>query len=163
MLVGPSRNSSGVGRTLVALALVGLLAAGGCAGSPTSRTSWSDTAEQAVGQLVSGLGTAKVVLEANTAARLTHAYAVGTLTDALETADKEVGAFDVVQPPDDLHPLADRITRELYDAALLLREVRTEVTSPDLTRDAAQELLDRVEDALDSLDTLSATVSEVRR
>jgi hypothetical protein len=139
------------------LALV-VAALAGCAGSPSSTSAWSDTADKTIGQAVSGLGTAQVVLKAYPEGRLTHAYAVGTLTDAVEVTAREVSAFDTVQPPDRLHPLNHKVDDALHRAVELLSVVRTEYSSPALGDDEAHQLLEQVEAALKELDALTRTV-----
>src|SRR4051794_33343744 len=89
---GTTMAVRGAPRLAVALALVGVLVVGlsGCVGSPTSRSAWSETADGAIGQVVSGLGTVRVVLETYPEQRLTRSYAIGTLSDVVATTDKEV-------------------------------------------------------------------------
>jgi hypothetical protein len=146
-------------RTLRSLLVIGLLVGlTGCTGSPSSTSAWSDKTDKTIGQAVSSLGTARVVLEADRQHHVTHSYAVGALTDAVEVADKEVGKYDAMQPPDGRHRLAHHVVAELHEAVRLLGEIRTAYASPGTDDAQGAELLTRIKDTLDRLDTLTTTV-----
>jgi len=145
-------------RVLTAVLVTVLVAAlTGCTGSAASTSAWADQSDKAMGQAVSSLGTAQVVLDTGRN-RLTHAYAVGALADAVEVADKQVATYDELQPPDDLHQLAREVVSSLHDAVELLVAVRTAYSSPGLADDQASALRDRVGAELERLDTLATAV-----
>jgi len=138
------------------LAPLFLLAA--CTGSPSSTSSWQSTSDRALGTLISGLGTARIVLVQDRQDDVFHSYAVVTVTDAIETSSKEISSYLVVQPPDALHGAQAEVARALQDAAALLAEVRVTLASPGPTRSEYQRLITAIDDMSDQLDHLDSTV-----
>jgi len=145
-------------RRTAALVSAAVLLASACTGSPTSAPQWSESAENAIGQTVSGVGTAAVVVSSAGAGRLTRAYAIGSLTDALGTVQKEIDGFASVQPPDALQPLARRVLERLHAALRLLVQTRTRFESPGLAAAATQGSLAELGATLRDLGSLSAEV-----
>jgi hypothetical protein len=140
--------------TCVTLAMVA-----GCTGEPSSTSAWQSSSDRAIGELISGLGTARVVLEEESQGDLQHSYAVVTVTDAIETSSRELSSYLVGQPPDGLHRANDEVARSLHEAMRLLVEVRVELASPGVTRSSAQDLTDRIDAMRKQLDQLESNVT----
>jgi Fe-S cluster biogenesis protein NfuA len=140
----------------VALVLVG--ACSGCTGSPASTSSWQSSSDRAIGELISGLGTARIVVEQERRNRLPHTYSTQAVTDAIETSSREISSYIVGQPPDALHRANQTVTLALHDAEALLVEVRVAVASPGLTPSSAHALLTRIDAMRDQLDSLDKAV-----
>jgi hypothetical protein len=141
---------------VVLVALLGL--ATGCTGSPASTSAWQGTSDRTIGTLIAALGTARIVVREVAQDDVQHSYAVVTVTDVIETSSKELSGYQVGQPPDRLHRAHDEVVRTLQGALALLVEVRVELGSPGLTRDAARRLLDEIDVARDQLDELDSAV-----
>jgi hypothetical protein len=137
--------------------VAGLVAACGT-GAPASTSAWQSSADRALGQALSGLGTARVALRLEAADRAPHAYTVVTVTDAIDTTGKEVSGFQVAQPPDGLHAANKVVGQALDDAVSLLVDVRIALASPGVDAAGAQELIDRLDALRKKLDDLDSTV-----
>ncbi|MFL6107856.1 MAG: hypothetical protein ACJ72L_12905 [Marmoricola sp.] len=140
------------------IAVVALLLTG-CVGAPLSDAAWSEKADRALGAATTGVGTAQVVLDGVSHDKLTHAYAVVALTDALEATEKQVDGFTVAQPPDGGHARATRVVAELHRALALLVEVRTTCASPGLTTATTSALTAAVKSELVRLDKARAAAT----
>jgi hypothetical protein len=133
---------------------------GACTGSPSSTSAWQSSSDRALGTAISGLGTARVVVEAEARDDLPHTYAVMTATDAVDTSTKEVATYLVAQPPDRLHRAQHEVSRALQDAVALLAEVRVQLASPGLSRTSARHLVDAIDAMRERLDRLDRAVQE---
>jgi hypothetical protein len=136
------------------LAVLGLLATA-CTGQPTSTSSWQSSTDRTLGSVISGLGTARIAVTAESQDDVPHTYAVVTVTDAIDTSTKEVASYLVGQPPDRLHRAHAEVTRALQDGISLLVDVRVALASPGLSASDAKRLvdeIDRMHDRLDGLD-----------
>lgn len=136
---------------------VALLAVG-CAGTPSSTSAWQGSSDRALGELISGLGTARLVVVAESRDRMPHTYSVTALTDAVDSGNREISGYVLGQPPDDLHLAQEAVTTALEDAADLLVEVRVEVSSPGVDHGAARRLVERIDAMRDRLDQLDTSV-----
>jgi hypothetical protein len=132
----------------------------GCTGSPSSTSAWQSSTDRTLGQVIAGLGTARIVLVEEAQDDLPHSYAVVTVTDAIDTSTKEVATYLVGQPPDQLHRANAEVTRALQAAVALLVDVRVAVASPGLTPASAMGLLDAVDAMRDRLDELTTAVEK---
>ena len=106
-----------------------LLPLAACVGTPTGESSWRESADVAIGGAISGLGTARLVLESDERDGISHSYAVVTLTDVVESTEKETARFALLQPPDDLHDLSADVVRALSQATRTLVRIRTAFAS----------------------------------
>jgi hypothetical protein len=150
------RRLRAAGKVLVPVLITCLTT--GCTGSPSSTSSWQSASDRALGAAISGLGTARLVVVQHGRGHLPHSYAVVAVTDAVDTASKEVASYVVGQPPDRLHAAGDVVTRALQDAIALLVEVRVALASPGVDPAAARRLVDRIDAARKELDRLDSTV-----
>jgi hypothetical protein len=140
-----------------------LLAAGlsGCmSGRPASTSAWQSASDRALGEAISGLGTARVVVEQEQRNRVLHSYAVVTVTDAIETSGREIAGYQVQQPPDALHRANAVVGDALDEASSLLVEIRVTLASPGLTKATATRLLDEIDSLRDELDQLDSAVMD---
>jgi hypothetical protein len=137
--------------------LLSVAALAGCGtGAPASTSAWEGSADRALGQALSGLGTARLALQVESRDRAPHAFAVVTATDAIETTSKEVSGFQVAQPPDRLHRANKAVGDALDDAVSLMVDVRVALASPGIDRAGARELtarIDALRKKIDHLDT----------
>jgi hypothetical protein len=133
--------------------LLSLLAA--CTGQPSSTSAWQSSTDRTLGSVISGLGTARIAVTAESKDDVPHTYAVVTVTDAIDTSSKEVASYLVGQPPDRLHRAHAEVTRALQDGISLLVDVRVALASPGLSESDARRLvkeIDAMHDRLDGLD-----------
>ena len=145
-------------RALGAVALLAALTAGCTTGQPASHSAWQSSSHRALGQAISGLGTARVALQVESADRAPHTYTVVTATDAIESTDKEVSGYQVAQPPDDLHHANKVVGQALDDAVSLLVDVRVALASPGIDAAGARALIDRIDAERKKLDDLDKAV-----
>jgi hypothetical protein len=110
--------------------------------------------------VIAGLGTARIAVREDSQDDLPHAYAVVTVTDAIDTSTKEVASYLVSQPPDRLHAAHHEVTAALQAGVALLDDVRVSLASPGLNGAAAQELLDAIDAMRDRLDKLDSAVEK---
>ena len=146
---------------LVVLALVATSSA--CTGSPASTSSWQSSSDRAIGELISGLGTARIVVVQERRDRLPHPYSTQTVTDVIETSSREISSYLVGQPPDDLHAANQAVTLALHEAESLLVEVRVAIASPGLNGSSADDLVARIDAMRDRLDRLDQAVMKSPR
>jgi hypothetical protein len=146
---------------LVALAIVA--ACCGCTGRPASTSAWQSSADRAIGELISGLGTARIVVVQERRNRLPHTYSTQTVTDAIETGSRQISSYLVGQPPDALHAANQAVTVALNEAESLLVEVRVAIASPGLSRSSAADLVTRIDAMRDRLDGLDQAVMKSPR
>jgi hypothetical protein len=139
--------------------LAAVALAGCTTGKPASTSSWQGSSDRTLGQAISGLGTARLVVEQEAGNHLLHTYAVVTATDAIETTSKEISSYLVGQPPDNLHAANQVVTTALQDAASLLVEVRVALASPGLTHAAGRALVKKIDAMRDRLDKLDSGVT----
>lgn len=145
----------------IALLLLVVALCGACttrAGAPTGESAWREQADKTLGAALTGLGTARVVLENAPRGRLPHPYAVVTLHDAITGLEKESGSFLTGQPPDDLHADNQRVVDALGRARTLLVRVSTALASPGLDEQGAAPLLTAVKDEYDAVEELRTEV-----
>jgi hypothetical protein len=155
---GSTRARAIVALFVAALASPALVAC--TTGQPSSESSWQSASDRAIGAAISGLGTARIVIEQERRDRLPHAYAVETVTDALESSSREISSYQVGQPPDTLHRANAAVDDALGEASSLLVDVRVAVASPGLTETSAHRLLTRIDALRDELDRLDDAVME---
>ncbi len=130
--------------------------AAACTGHPTGTSAWQSSSDRTLGSVISGLGTARLVVHEQAQDDLQHTYAVVSITDAIDTSSKVIASYVVRQPPDDLHRAHGEVTRALQDGLALLVDVRVALASPGLTGSDASRLvkqLDAMRDRLDKLDS----------
>jgi hypothetical protein len=159
--MGPPNLGSTCARVVVAVVLAasGANALTGCTtGQPSSTSAWQSASDRALGEVISGLGTARIVIEQEQRDRLPHAYAVETVTDTIESSGLEISSYQVAQPPDDLHRANAEVGDALDEASSLLVEIRVAIASPGLTAVSADRLLDRIDALRDELDQLDKAV-----
>lgn len=148
-------------RTLVAAAVLGgcIAPLAGCTtGHPSSTSAWQSASDRALGEVISGLGTARIVVEQEQHNRLPHTYAVEAVTDSIENSGREISSYQVAQPPDDLHRANAAVGDALDEASSLLVDVRVAIASPGLTTESARNLLDRIDALRKELDELDSAV-----
>jgi hypothetical protein len=143
---------------LLTVLLVSGAAAGCATGRPSSTSSWQSSSHRALGEAISGLGTARLVIQQELHARLPHTYAVVAVTDAIEASGKEISGYQVEQPPDGLHRASATVGDALDDASSLLVDVRVALASPGLTTESGRRLIDRIDALRDELDQLDRSV-----
>ncbi|HET6168137.1 MAG TPA: hypothetical protein VFE07_14995 [Marmoricola sp.] len=131
-----------------------------CTGQPSSTSAWQSSSDRTLGSVISGLGTARVVVREESQHDLPHTYAVVAVTDVIDTSSKEVSSFIVGQPPDRLHRAHAAVTRALQDGIALLVDVRTALASPGLSGPDAQRLTKELDAMRDRLDTLDSQVTK---
>jgi hypothetical protein len=130
----------------------------GCTGTPASVSSWQSSSDRAIGEALSGLGTSRLAIDLDTDDRAPHSYVVVTVTDAIESASKEVSSFQVAQPPDSLHRANKVVGEALDDAVSLMVDVRVAIASPGLDPATARVLLHRIDTLRKKLDRLDSAV-----
>ena len=115
-------RSAGLRRAAAGVVLAGVagLAAGCGTGAPSSTSAWQGSTDRTLGAAISGLGVARVVVEREARDDLPHAYAVVSVTDAIETSSKEIGSYVVAQPPDRLHRANQAVVVALQDSQWML-------------------------------------------
>jgi hypothetical protein len=155
------------GRWRLLLPVTGMLVllwlAAACTGQPSSTSAWQSSSDQTLGTVISGLGTARIVVTEESQGDLPHTYAVVAVTDAIDTSSKEVSSFLVGQPPDGLHQAHAAVTRALQDGIALLVDVRVALASPGLSRTDAERLTRAIDAMHDRLDQLDGTVMKAPR
>ena len=150
-------------RVVVATVLVasGAAALTGCTtGQPSSTSAWQSASDRALGEVISGLGTARIVIEQEQRNRLPHAYAVETVTDTIDSSGLEISSYQVAQPPAGLHRANAVVGDALDEATSLLVEIRVAIASPGLTAVSADRFLDRIDILRDDLVQLDKAVME---
>lgn len=158
---GYIRAVDGVRKVSLAASGVALAAAtlAGCGtGAPASTSAWQGSADRALGQALSGLGTARLAIKVESENREPHTAAVVTATDAIDTTGKEVSGFQVEQPPDPLHQANKVVGDALDEAVSLLVDVRIALASPGLDRTSARALMSRIDALRKKIDDLDAKV-----
>jgi hypothetical protein len=113
-----------------------------------------------LGTALSGLGTARIVVEQERKDGLFHSYAVVAATDAIETTGREISSYQVAQPPDALHEASKVVGDALDEATSLLVDIRVALASPGLTAQSAKHLLDRIDALRGELDKLDDAVKK---
>jgi len=131
-----------------------------CTGSPASTSSWQSSSDRTIGTLISGLGTARIVVLQERRNRLPHTYSTQAVTDAIETSSREISSYVVGQPPDTLHAANQAVTVALHDAESLLVDVRVAIASPGLSGSSAKDLVAQIDAMRDRLDRLDKAVME---
>jgi hypothetical protein len=139
-------------------AVLAVVLAAGCTGSPTSTSSWQSSSDRALGEAISGLGTTRLAVEQEVRNRVPHSYAVTTINDAIESADKEVSSYSLAQPPDRLHRANQVVSQALDDAVSLMVDARVELASPGLDHAEAGSLLKQIDALRQRLDDLDSKV-----
>jgi hypothetical protein len=139
------------------LTVLGLLASA-CTGHPAGTSAWQSSTDRTLGSVISGLGTARVVVIEESQDDLPHAYAVVAVTDVIDTGSKEVSSFLVSQPPDRLHRAHAEVTRALQDGIALLVDVRVALASPGVSATDAARLVDEIDAMHARLDKLDDAV-----
>ncbi len=143
------------GSTL-ALVLLSILCAAGCAPGTPDEDSWRDDATRAVSDVLSAVQTAQLAMAQSQRGRLPHAYLQTVLVDAERTGGMAAEKLSSVQPPDiERHRSAD-VTDRLDQATGLVTDARVAVVAgdeaqyADLVRELrrAAEELTRLESAL---------------
>lgn len=142
------------------MTLAVLAVAAGCTGSPSSTSSWQSSTDRTLGTVISGLGTARIVVREESQNDLPHSYAVVSVTDAIDTSAKEVSSYLASQPPDRLHRAHAEVTRAMQDGIALLVDVRVSLASPGLTPTEAKQLTSAIDTMRDRLDKLDGDVME---
>jgi hypothetical protein len=153
------RQGSRSRRTLTLLLVVAPLLVA-CTGKPAGTSAWQSSTDRVLGTAIAGLGTARLVVQAEVRGDLPHTYAVVTATDAIDTSTKEVATYVVGQPPDRLHRAHREVSHALQDAVALMVEVRVALASPGVTRAAARQLVDAIDAMRHRLDDLDTAVQE---
>jgi len=153
-------RSTAAGRApwLVVLVVVAMCSA--CAGRPASTSAWQSSSDRTIGTLISGLGTARIVVLQERRNRLPHTYSTQAVTDAIETSSREVSTYVVGQPPDALHAANQAVTVALHDAESLLVDVRVAIASPGLSGSSAKDLVAQIDAMRDRLDRLDKAVMQ---
>jgi hypothetical protein len=157
------RGGSKASARAACVVLAAGLVAGCGTGAPASTSSWQSAADRALGQAISGLGTARVALRLEADDRAPHDYTVVTVTDAIDTSGKEVSSFQVAQPPDGLHKANQVVGQALDDAVSLLVDVRIALASPGIDAAGAKKLIDRLDALRKKLDDLDSKVQSSPR
>ncbi|HEX2896192.1 MAG TPA: hypothetical protein VHO29_19470 [Marmoricola sp.] len=147
-----------VGLRAFCILLTAVTLAGCGTGAPSSTSSWQGSADRALGQALSGLGTARLAVRVESEDREPHTAAVVTATDAIDTTGKEVSGFQVEQPPDSLHRANKVVGDALDEAVSLLVDVRIALASPGIDRSAARDLTDRIDALRKKIDHLDTQV-----
>lgn len=145
-------------RHVASVSLLAALAAGCVTGKPASVSSWQSASDRALGQAISGLGTARVALRVEARDHAPHTYTVVTVTDAIEATGKEASSHDVAQPPDALHDADKVVGQALDDAVSLLVDVRVALASPGVDGAAISKLIDRIDAQRKKLEALDKAV-----
>jgi hypothetical protein len=154
---GASRRARALEFAVLGAFVCGALA--GCTtGQPSSTSAWQSASDRALGEVISGLGTARIVVEQEQRNRLPHTYSVEAVTDTIETSGREISSYQVGQPPDRLHRANAVVGDALDEASSLLVEVRVAIASPELTSESAHQLLERIDALRDELDQLDSAV-----
>ena len=139
------------------VAAVLLLALTGCAPGTPDEDSWRYDARRAVGDVVSAVQTARLVLTQSQEDRVHHAYLQTVLVDAERLGGLAAGTLSSVQPPDVEHRRSSDVGDKLEQATGLLTDARIAVVAHDTDEYAdlvmqlertAEELLD-LESALE--------------
>jgi hypothetical protein len=146
-------------RLLAACAVFSTITVTGCTGKPASVASWQSSSDRAIGEALSGLGTARLAIKLETRDRAPHTYTVVTVTDAIESSSKEVSSYQVAQPPDSLHRANKVVGQALDDAVSLMVDVRVALASPGLTAASARGLVARIDALRKKLDDLDSAVT----
>jgi len=155
------RGESRRARVLVAVLLVALGdgTLGGCVtGKPSSVSSWQSSSHRAIGEAISALSTARVVIEQERGNRMPHTYSVVAVTDVIETSGKEISSYERAQPPDELHEANATVGDALDKASSILVDVRVTLASPGLTAESARQLISKIDAMREQLDQLDGTV-----
>ena len=116
------------------LGLVLLVALSGCglrAGTSESESAWRTKADQTLGTALSSLGTAELLLDSRAKGRLTRAYVVVAMRDAVKAVSKENEKFLLVQPPAAVGHDSDRTVSELERAASVLQHASVAISGGD--------------------------------
>jgi hypothetical protein len=144
--------------TCASVLVLAALLTGCTTGQPTSTSGWQSETDRVLGTALSGLGTARIVVEQEQRDGVFHSYAVVAATDAIETTGKEISSYQVAQPPDQLHQANKVVGDALDKATSLLVDVRVALASPGLTAQSASHLLDRIDAVRRELNKLDDAV-----
>jgi hypothetical protein len=143
---------------VVLVVLAGTVLEGCTTGRPSSTSAWQSASDRALGEAISGLGTARVVVDQERRNRVPHTYAVEAVTDTIETSGREISSYQIQQPPDALHRANAAVGDALDEASSLLVEIRVTLASPGLTKASSQRLLEEIDTLRDELDQLDTAV-----
>jgi hypothetical protein len=108
----------------VAFAAALLLAVTGCAPGTPDEDSWRYDARRAVGDVVSSVQTARLVLTQSQEGRVHHAYLQSVLVDAERLAGMAAQTLSAVQPPDVERRRSSDVDDQLEQATGLLTDAR---------------------------------------
>jgi hypothetical protein len=148
---GLVRVLSGVVAAVLVLALVG------CAPGTPDEDSWRDDATRAVGDVVTAVQTARLVLTQSQEGRVHHAYLQNLLVDAERNAGMAAETLSSVQPPDVERRRASDVTDRLDQATGLLTDARIAVVAHDAGEYA--HLIGQLERTADDLLGLEAALA----
>ena len=115
----------------VALAMVVVVTLVGCAPGTPDEDSWRDDATRAVGDVVSAVQTARLVLSQSQQGRVHHAYLQSVLVDAERTGGLAAETLSSVQPPDVELRRSSDVNDQLEKATGLLTDARIAVVAHD--------------------------------
>jgi hypothetical protein len=106
-----------------------LLALTGCAPGTPDEDSWRYDARRAVGDVVSAVQTARLVLTQSQEGRVHHAYVQNLLVDAERLGGMAAETLSSVQPPDVEHRRSSDVDDQLERATGLLTDARIAVVA----------------------------------
>jgi hypothetical protein len=108
-----------------------LLALTGCAPGTPDEDSWRYDARRAVGDVVSAVQTARLVLTESQQGHVHHAYLQIVLVDAERTGGLAAQTLSSVQPPDVEHRRSSDVSDQLEQATGLLTDARIAAVAHD--------------------------------
>ena len=109
---------------VAALVAALILAVTGCAPGTPDEDSWRYDARRAVGDVVSAVQTARLVLMQSQEGRVHHAYLQNVLVDAERTGGLAAETLSSVQPPEVEHRRSSDVNDQLEKATGLLTDAR---------------------------------------
>jgi hypothetical protein len=141
-----------------------LIAVTGCAPGTPDEDSWRYDATRAVGDVVSSVQTARLVLTQSQEDRVYHAYLQSVLVDAERTGGLAAETLSSVQPPDVEHERSSEVNDELEKANGLLTDARIAAVAHQAGEyaDLVTELEQTAEDLLDLESALEHPPEEAR-
>jgi hypothetical protein len=140
---------------LAALVATLLLAVTGCAPGTPDEDSWRYDARRAVGDVVSSVQTARLVLTQSQEGRVHHAYLQNVLVDSERTGGLAAETLSSVQPPDVERQRSSDVNDQLEMATGLLTDARIAAVAHD-TGEYAGLVTELEQTAKDLLDLESA-------
>jgi hypothetical protein len=141
-----------------------LLAVAGCAPGTPDEDSWRYDARRAVGDVVSAVQTARLVLMQSEEGRVHHAYLQNVLVDAERTGGLAAETLSSVQPPEVEHRRASDVNDQLEEATGLLTDARIAAVAHHTWEyaDLVTQLAQQAEDLLRLESTLEHPPEEAR-